>query len=138
LNQHFFIFDTKLFNNYFQLIFQRIMSKFKQKTTKYQASYELIYPWVARDPKTDTNALCTWCKTVINISSMGKSALHSHVKSIKHKNIVATKEKSIQMEMFVQCKEKDSAQSAITDAESLQGTLIIIIYSVITFNNACL
>jgi len=103
-----------------------------KSSTKYQASYELIYPWIAPDPKINTNALYIWCKTVINIASIGKSALQSHVKSKKHESIVANREKSTLMNLLIQRKEGHSAQSVITAnrssnfglAESLQGILI--------------
>lgn len=42
-------------------------------------------PWIRRAPL-DTDAYCTFCRKTFSISSIGRSAIISHLKSEKHKS----------------------------------------------------
>ena len=48
--------------------------------------------WIARD-KDCTRAYCTVCHRSVDLSTMGTSALRSHMKGIKHKELVALNKK---------------------------------------------
>lgn len=89
-------------------------------TTRYQASYQLTFPWVAPDPKSDTNAFCTLCKKVINLTRMGKSAITSHAGGQNHKDKVASLRNSVPLETFVQSSVKDIAKKDANVA-SIEG-----------------
>ena len=42
--------------------------------------------WLRRDPKSDTNAYCRVCSRNINIGTMGKTAIKSHLSGSKHQS----------------------------------------------------
>jgi hypothetical protein len=76
------------------------MSHSKPSTTTFQPSYVHEFPWVREDPSSNTSAICSWCKTKINISGMGKTALKSHSKSNKHTLNEKNIRKSLPLGMF--------------------------------------
>lgn len=52
--------------------------------------------WVEAIQSSPTDAFCTVCKVVINLSNMGRSALVSHSKEAKHRKNVAAHKLSTQ------------------------------------------
>ena len=82
----------------------------------------ITYPWLI-DHENKHKAACKHCKKVIDISSMGESALKSHAKSEKHKkNLPETS--SLSLTMFVSgasCPSVPSSQqSKLTTGPSVQ------------------
>lgn len=78
------------------------MSLSKPSSTTFRPSYVLEFPWAKEDPRSNTSAICTWCRTTINISSMGKTALKSHSKSAKHCLNEKNREKCLTIGTFFQ------------------------------------
>lgn len=76
------------------------MAHSKPSTTIFQSSYTLQFPWVKEHPNDKFSAMCTWCKTVINITSMGRTALKSHAKSAKHVLQESNRKKCLPIGMF--------------------------------------
>jgi hypothetical protein len=52
----------------------------------------IIHPefagWLQKHPKSTQDAFCNGCKTVIHLSNMGRQAISSHAKSVKHLKFV--------------------------------------------------
>ena len=87
-------------------------------TTKYQPSYELIYEWVSADLKNETNAMCTWCKSIISVASMGESALKSHIFGKKHKSEALTRKKVVPLQNFMRKKGQPEKPTETVDCSN--------------------
>ena len=57
--------------------------------TTYKETWKTSYPWVEPVSHNRLSARCKWCKTSIDVSSMGASALRNHSTVKKHKDLAA-------------------------------------------------
>lgn len=94
------------------------MPKAHSQTT-FQESYNKIFPWVAKDEKSNNVAICTWCRKTIHIGSMGKKALESHENNKNHKQIASSRQNSL---VFNAC---NSGMSVLQVVDSSKGIIII-------------
>ncbi|XP_043468991.1 uncharacterized protein LOC122503272 [Leptopilina heterotoma] len=62
--------------------------------TVFQATWKVEFPWVEQD-KRPFYALCTMCNKSFTFESMGRSALTSHTKSKKHKDLMDIARKTV-------------------------------------------
>jgi hypothetical protein len=94
------------------------MAHSKPSTTTFQPSYINEFPWVKEDPNSRTSAICTLCKSVINISGMGKTALRSHAKSSKHSLNEKNKRATLPLGFFFKVGEGSASSQPGTSSPS--------------------
>lgn len=100
--------------------------------TSFQNAWKLEFPWVEKDKKSFF-ARCTLCKNKsFTFETMGRTALKSHAKSVKHKQLEDSAKNSVPIASILSVKTTGSTfvqESSLTTA-NLSITLETPVYSV--------